>query len=258
MKIDILRHNSMSWDNEVEQKTEWTVPATCEQIEESRKGNIQIKITPVKSVPQEWIGNVSGKKILCLASGGGQQGPVLSAAGAEVTVLDNSPRQLQQDMETAERENLKIKTVLGDMRNLEIFSSESFNMIINPASIHFIEDVQPVWSECSRVLLKGGKLLTGAVNPLIYIFDYSDLQNRNKLIKYSIPHSDIDTFTDRQKKNYIKNKIPFEFGHSLEDVIKGQIDFGFSINGFYEDNNGGTSELDEYINTYYALLAVKN
>jgi len=30
----------------------------------------------------------------CLASGGGQQGPVLAAAGAHVTVFDNSPRQL--------------------------------------------------------------------------------------------------------------------------------------------------------------------
>ncbi len=31
-----------------------------------------------------------GKKVLCLASGGGQQAPILSATGADVKVMDIS------------------------------------------------------------------------------------------------------------------------------------------------------------------------
>jgi hypothetical protein len=38
----------------------------------------------------------------------GQQGPILAAAGARVTVLDNSPRQLSQDRMVAERDGLEI------------------------------------------------------------------------------------------------------------------------------------------------------
>ena len=42
-------------------------------------------------------GDIKGKKILCLASGGGQQAPILSAIGGKVTVFDNSIEQLNKD-----------------------------------------------------------------------------------------------------------------------------------------------------------------
>ena len=45
------------------------------------------------------------------------------------------------------------------------------------------------------------------------------------------------------------------FGHSLQDLIQGQIEAGFLIAGFYEDNDG--SLLDKYIPTFFATKAVK-
>ena len=49
-------------------------------------------------VPRHWFpASIKGTALLCLASGGGQQGPVLAAAGADVTVFDTSPRQLGRD-----------------------------------------------------------------------------------------------------------------------------------------------------------------
>lgn len=47
-------------------------------------------MSPNKSVPKEWFGYIKNKKILCVASGGGQQVPVLAAAGAIVTSVDLS------------------------------------------------------------------------------------------------------------------------------------------------------------------------
>jgi hypothetical protein len=38
--------------------------------------------------------------------------------GPDVTVFDNSPRQLARDEEVAARDGLAIRTVLGDMRDL--------------------------------------------------------------------------------------------------------------------------------------------
>jgi 2-polyprenyl-3-methyl-5-hydroxy-6-metoxy-1,4-benzoquinol methylase len=61
-----------------------------------------------------------GADVLCLASGGGQQGPLLAAAGASVTVLDASPRQLEQDRAVAARDGLVIRTVEGDMADLSM------------------------------------------------------------------------------------------------------------------------------------------
>jgi hypothetical protein len=51
-------------------------------------------------------------------SGGGQQGPLLAAAGAVVTVFDNSPQQLGQDRFVAERDGLAIETVEKEMADL--------------------------------------------------------------------------------------------------------------------------------------------
>jgi len=39
-------------------------------------------LTPTKPVPREWFGDLKGKKLLGLASGGGQQMPIFTAAGA--------------------------------------------------------------------------------------------------------------------------------------------------------------------------------
>ena len=71
-------------------------------------------------MPVDWLGDVKGKRILCLASGGGQQGPILAAAGARVTVFDNSPAQFEKDRIVAERDGLQIVTELGDMRDLTV------------------------------------------------------------------------------------------------------------------------------------------
>ena len=86
-----------------------------------------------------------GLDVLCLASGGGQQGPVLAAAGATVTVLDNSPRQLERDAEVAARDGLALRTVLGDMRDLSAFADASFDLVFHPVSNVFCPDLAPVW-----------------------------------------------------------------------------------------------------------------
>ena len=92
---------------------------------------------------------------MCLASGGGQQGPILAAAGADVTVFDNSPRQLEQDRYVADRDGLHLQTVEGDMRDLSCFPDESFDLIVHPVSNVFVPDVKPVWREAYRVLKPG-------------------------------------------------------------------------------------------------------
>ena len=76
-----------------------------------------------------------------------------------MTVLDNSPRQLAQDRFVAERDGLSIITVEGDMRDLSMFSDQSFGLIFHPVSNLFVPDIRPVWRETFRVLRRDGVLL---------------------------------------------------------------------------------------------------
>ena len=103
--------NSKTIDSWVEDGWEWGRPISHEEFEEAKKGNYRLLLTPTKAVPIEWIGDVRGKKILGLASGGGQQMPIFSALGAECTVLDYSDRQLESEELVASRERYSIKIV---------------------------------------------------------------------------------------------------------------------------------------------------
>jgi len=180
----------------------------------------------------------------------------MAAAGANVTVFDNSPRQLERDRSVAERDGLCLRTVLGDMADLREFPDENFDLIIHPVSNLFVLHVRPVWREAFRVLRPGGALLSGFNNPVVYLFDY-DLYEQGVLdVRHPLPYSDLQSLSEQEKQKYREGGHPFEFGHSLEDQIGGQIDAGFVIAGFYEDIAPGEL-LAQYLPQFIATRALK-
>src|SRR5215213_1574912 len=236
-RMDIREYNGAAWDREVGRGNEWTRAVGPEVIKEAREGRWEVLLTETRPVPREWFPELAGLEALCLASGGGQQAPVLAAAGARVTVLDNSRQQLQQDRMVAEREGLELTTVEGDMADLSGFSDESFDLVFHPCSNLFVPEVRPVWREAFRVLGRGGLLLAGFVNPLIYLFDRG-LEERGVLqVRHALPYSDLNSLTKEECRELIQKGDPLEFGHTLDDQLGGQTDAGFHITGFYEDRH---------------------
>jgi SAM-dependent methyltransferase len=259
MTLDPIEYNRKAWDRQVETGNQWTKPVSPEAVAAARGGDWQIVLTPSKAVPKEWLGEIQGADILCLASGGGQQAPILAAAGGQVTVFDNSPAQLAQDQSVAEREGLKITTVQGDMRDLSIFPDESFDLIVHPVSNVFSPQVKPVWEEAFRVLRPGGVLAAGIANPVIYIFDPWKMDKGELEVRYSLPYSDLESLSEEQLQQYIKEGTPLEFSHTLEDQIGGMLETGFVLTGFYEDRNptDQSDPIDQYMDTFIAFCAVK-
>jgi 2-polyprenyl-3-methyl-5-hydroxy-6-metoxy-1,4-benzoquinol methylase len=119
--MDIRDHNRRAWDRLVITGNRWTIPVGPEVTAAAPKVDWHLILTPTKQVPRAWFPPLAGLETLCLASGGGQQGPILAAAGARVTVFDNSPSQLAQDRLVADRDGLCIETVEGDVRDLSPF-----------------------------------------------------------------------------------------------------------------------------------------
>ncbi len=255
--MDIRSYNRDAWNKEVEKGNPWTIPVNHETIERAKKGDWSLVLTPTIPVPKDWYPDFSGKPVLCLASGGGQQGPVLAAVGGTVTVLDNSLRQLDQDQLVAQREGLKIETIEGDMRDLSMFADNHFALIFHPVSNVFSPEIRSVWQEAYRVLQPGGILLAGFTNPINYIFDWQKIDNENKLeVRYPLPYSDISDLPQDELMEYQKSGNPLEFSHSFDDQIGGQLDAGFLITGFYEDRDPG-GLIDTYMPTFFATRAVK-
>lgn len=253
--MDYIKDNEAIWDKRSDENDIWSIPVTSEMVDEARQGKWSILLTPSKAVPRKWFpAEMKDKKVLCLASGGGQQGPILAATGADVTVFDNSTKQLEKDIFVANRDNLKIKTVQGNMQDLSMFEDETFDLIVHPWSNGYVDSVIPVWNECSRVLKNGGVLIAGFGNPIEYIFDPEKIEIGQLEVKYSVPYADIEHLDNPAIKKIAEDE-GFIWSHTLEDLIQGQIAAGFVISGFYEDQ-GGTA-LDEYINTSIATKAIK-
>lgn len=233
--MDVVGHNRHAWDQEVLHGNDWTIPVDPAQVARARRGDWTVVLTPRKPVPAEWFPDLVGAQVLCLASGGGQQGPLLAAAGAAVTVFDNSPNQLGKDRLVSERDGLAIETVLGDMADLSCFADESFDLVFHPCSNCFSETVRPVWLECYRVLRPGGTLLAGFANPLLFCFDKERETQEGVLeLRYAVPYSDVSSLSAAERAQMEPDE-PLCFGHSLEDQIGGQLDAGFVLTGLYED-----------------------
>lgn len=256
--MDTTQQNSNAWDKKVDEGSQWTRAVSKEAVEKAKGGDWEITVTTGKAVPRAWFpADLTGVKVLCLASGGGQQAPILAAAGADVTVTDISRKQLEQDEKVAKRDGLVLKTVQGDMADLSDFANGAFDLVINPVSNLFVKDVQPVWNEISRVLKPSGTLIAGFTNPLLWIFDDDEEQKGILDVRWSVPSSTLDYLPADEVKTYIESNQTIEYAHTLESQIQGQINAGFALMGFYEDDFGGLRILDKYIKTFIATKAIK-
>jgi SAM-dependent methyltransferase len=256
--MDAREHNRRAWDEQVLRENVWTRPVTREQTEAARRGQWSVLLTETKPVPRSWFPEeLWGVEVLCLASAGGQQGPILAAAGARVTVYDNSPRQLAQDELVARRDGLTLRTVEGDMRDLSTFSAGSFDLVFHPVSNLFVPEVLPVWREAFRVLRRGGVLLAGFMNPAFYIFDLDLVERAGRFeVRHRLPYSDLESLSEEQRASRLAAGEPLEFSHTLTELLGGQLDAGFLLAGLYEDAHQDFP-LSRYMQTYLATRALK-
>ena len=145
------------------------------------------------------------------------------------------------------------------MADLSMFADQSFDYIVHPVSNIFVPDVRPVWREAFRVLRHGGIMVSGITNPVVYLFDYALWEKSGVLqVKYRLPYADPEQLSEDERRRYREEGMPFEFGHTLEDQIGGQLAVGFILTGFYEDyDDEDDSPLREFLPTFIATRAVK-
>ena len=236
--MDVGEHNRAAWDRQARAGGEWSRPVSPATIAGAREGRWEVILTPNRPVPRHWLGDLPGRDILCLASGGGQQAPILAAAGGRVVSFDLSQEQLDRDRLVAEREGLEIRTVRGNMADLSVFGDRSFDLVFNPVSTVFVPEVEPVWKECFRVLRAGGTLLTGFMNPAFFLFDHDEAQSSGVLhARYRIPYGEDrpDTIPPARREE-VGAGDAMEFSHSLERLIGGQLKAGLLLTDLYEDD----------------------
>ena len=171
-------------------------------------------------------------------------------AGAQCTVLDYSPKQLESERAVARREGYDIRVLRGDMTKPLPFADGEFDLIFHPVSNCYIREVKPVWRECFRVLKPGGFMLAGTDHYVNYIVGPDE-----KTIVSSLPFDPLSN--PDQMKQLEKDDAGVQFSHSLEEQIGGQLEAGFILLDLYEDVNGEGWLHDLHIPTFLAMRSVK-
>ena len=74
--MDVAKHNREAWDRQVAAGNRWTVPVGPE-VDRARphRGLVESCSRPPGPYPGSGSARCAGRRILALASGGGQQGP---------------------------------------------------------------------------------------------------------------------------------------------------------------------------------------
>lgn len=227
---EINQTNRRRWNALATANVEWSQPF--------------LDYTPEKAA--QYIGRygilteVAGKKVLCLASGGGQDSVAFGLLGAEVTVLDLSDIQLERDRQAAEHHNLEVTTIQGDMRDLSVFGDNGFDIVWQPYSVNFVPSVESVYREVARVLKPGGIYYMQFANPFVHSVDdeawdgqayplnrpYLDGEDTTQYF----PHWDVS----QPDGTSLKIDSPHEFRHTMSTVLNTMAKNGFVFLHFQE------------------------
>lgn len=244
--------NSAIIDRWVAEGWEWGKPIDHEQFVAARHGDWQILLTPTKPVPRDWFpADLKGVRVLGLASGGGQQMPILTAASARCTVLDYSEAQLEGERVVARREGYGIECVRADMTRPLPFADASFDLVVNPVSMCYVRGIESIFKEISRVLRPGGALLTGQDTGINYVVD-----DREERIVRGLPYDPVADPALREEALAADDGL--QFSHLPGEEIGAIVSAGLRVTDIFDDCNDSGRLARLGIPSFLAIRAVKD
>jgi ubiquinone/menaquinone biosynthesis C-methylase UbiE len=222
MKIDeIAQYNIERWKALTKANALFTRPYL----------NLDMASARAKIDPEGRLGEITGKDVLCLAGGGGQQSAAFALLGANVTVIDLSEEQLHRDRKVAVHYQVRIETLQGDMRDLSCLRAESFDIVWQPYSLNFVPNVLDVFSQVANVLRHDGIYRFNCANPFFSGLTEKDWSGEGYLLKQ--PYRDGAEVTCADSAWVYKSDEsvpkPREYRHTLSTLVNGLIERGFVI-----------------------------
>jgi SAM-dependent methyltransferase len=247
---EIARYNLERWQALVDAQAVFTRP--------------ELHLDPTRAQalldPEQRLGDVAGKTVLCLASGGGQQSVAFALLGAHVTVVDLSDAQLQRDRQAAAQYGRDITLFQADMRDLSTLEAASFDIVYQPYSLGFVPDAQAVFAQVARVIRPSGLYYFMCANPFVLGPGPQDWNGAGYTLKHryingaELRYDDPAWVYDRNK-SATAIAAPREFRHILSVLVSGLVKEGFVI-VHLSDTAGFTPDPNAEAGTWAHLLSI--
>lgn len=216
---DVAAANQRLWENEVEKGCGYTVPWLDLDVALLRAyaaGKLAFLPEPYTCMyPASILAGVTGKNVLCLASGGGQQSAIFGLLGARVTVVDLSDGQLAGDRRAAAHYGYDVTTIHADMRDLSSLNEETFDLVFQANSMAYVPEIREVYDEVARVLRLQGLYRVVIGNPATARVAWNGAQ-----YCIEVPYNE-------RVKHRVDGGI--EFRHYVDAIFNGLLDSGLSI-----------------------------
>ena len=115
-------------------------------------------------------GGVRGLRVLDYGCGTGDWGLMLASEGADVTLLDLSPRAIELVARRAAAGGVKVRGIARDASDLSCFSDGEFDLVYASAALHHTLKYPGALEELARVVRPGGRVVLAETlgnNPLL-------------------------------------------------------------------------------------------
>lgn len=201
--------NRRAYDRMADKEHVLTTPVTAEEL-----------ANPLAVLDARgWLGpSIRGWRVLCLAAGGGRQGPLYAAAGAMVTVVDISAGMLERDRQVAARWGIDLRIVQASMLDLHGLGDGAFDLVAHPVSTCYVSDLNRVFGEVARVLKPGG----------LYVSQHKQPINLQASLKMTHGHYVLETEVGQRaspvpsgESSFLREPHTIEIAHSLETILGG-------------------------------------
>ncbi|REE70484.1 methyltransferase family protein [Paenibacillus taihuensis] len=229
MQDNVYKYNFARWESLAREKALFTRPR-LDLTPESAREYLELERLGIEP---------AGKRVLCLASGGGQQSAAFALLGADVTVFDLSPSQLERDQAAADHYGMKIRTQQGDMRDLSCFEADSFDLVWQPYSLNFVPDSRVVFAQVSRILRSDGLYYFMCANPFFAGLTHEAWNGEGYTLKHRYEDERVTTYPDQEwvyDQSAAERRIeqPVEYTQTLSRMMNALIKEGFQLAYFGE------------------------
>jgi len=230
---DLARHNRRRWNDLAAAGVGYSRPWL--DLDESKAAE--------RVDPLGLLGDLRGRRVLCLAAGGGQQSAAFGLLGADVTVFDLSDEMLARDRAAAAHHGLDVATVQGDVRDMSALAADGFAVVWQGHSLSFIPDLDALYDGVVRVLRPGGMYHLSAWNPLAYGADERWTGEGYLLRAGYVEGAEAvcgDGYWDITDADGNAKRVagPREFRHTLTAMMNGLIARGFVLLDVHEEPLG--------------------